>query len=591
MGLGSRVLRKGELVAVLGEIYQNRETGTLVLQRDEVSKFLYAQDGQLVFAASNATEDKFTEILVEKGKLTPEQLALALEKKEGRTIGRTLVEMGFLASSDLLDALVDQMRRIAFSTANWERGQAVFKTGVLPQNLARLPVTTPRFIIDTALAVEDRDWAATNLGQMEAPLRFSTAEREVARALPLGSMESRLVDAVDGKRNGRQICDMTGQDPFDVARFYIGLLHLGVLHLEQNYEPAPSSSRSRASIDLEFLQKSKDEDAAPAPVPLDLTPAAPLPPAAPEPLAAEEPPPSGGLPFDFEPLAPKAEPAPPPAPKPGKGRVYQPKGTAAKRSMPEVPATTSPAREEPFSSWASSEPARSGRHGIGRWLAWGAAAVVVVGAGLAALWFFFLRPSEYVPMEPPPAVTRPAPELQEPSPSTSATEPPAEAPAPVPAETAPAPAPVPESAAPPVEKPAPKPSEVEPPPMTTAPAPAPQAASPAGEAEARDLLARGRYHEAARVFATVLADRRAAFTIDVEVACQDETITKGLAASGGSADFAVLPYNLKGRDCYRVIWGFYPDRDTAERALAAMPAFFRQNATPRVSTWAKTKPR
>jgi hypothetical protein len=98
-------------------------------------------------------------------------------------------------------------------------------------------------------------------------------------------------------------------------------------------------------------------------------------------------------------------------------------------------------------------------------------------------------------------------------------------------------------------------------------------------------LQAGRYAEAARAFSGALRGRTAAFTVDVEVACQPETIAKGLQAAGGDERFMVLPYDLKGRSCFRVIWGLYPDRTSAEAALAEIPAFFKQNASPRVAAW------
>jgi hypothetical protein len=82
-----------------------------------------------------------------------------------------------------------------------------------------------------------------------------------------------------------------------------------------------------------------------------------------------------------------------------------------------------------------------------------------------------------------------------------------------------------------------------------------------------------------------LRNETSPFTIDVEVACQPETLVKGLTAAGGDPRFMVLPYDLKGRDCYRVIWGLYPDRSSAETALASLPDFFKQHASPRVASW------
>ena len=585
MALGTRSLKRGELVIILGEIYRNRETGTLVLQRDDISKFLYAQEGLLIFAASNAVEDKFTEILVQKGKLSADHLAIAMEKKEGRTIGRTLVEMGFLASNDLLEALIDQMRKIAVSTANWVAGRAVFKTGVLPQNLARLPVSTPRFIIDTALSVEDREWAAAALGQLEEPLTISQAEKDVLAGLSLSAQELQLVEHLNGRRNAREICESAGVDLFTGARFLIGLSQLGLVHLKQLMAPTPPSRHAREKVGLDFL----DDAAAEEP---PLLPKQPDSGAAQAPEALQGGP--GGLPFEpsdapAEQAIPDLDKRPPgepepvrtdPATKPARGSLFP------DLIFPEDDKDEE-ARKTPGAPSGEEEEGRGGR--FKRWVAiLGVAAVVVACAGVAA-WYFFLRETPYVPMEPArPAhghmaakgneaaaqpSQRPAVQLGSPTQGGTATvATPSATPSP------------PEIPSPSLAKPSSSAAGAQPAAKPRVTAPPSTAAAGDKEREARSLLQQGRYKEAALAFQAALKNRGARFAVDIEVACQPETIQKGIAAAGGDPRYIILPYNLHGRACFRVVWGLYKDRAAAEQALKTMPDFFLQNASPSVAT-------
>jgi septal ring-binding cell division protein DamX len=137
------------------------------------------------------------------------------------------------------------------------------------------------------------------------------------------------------------------------------------------------------------------------------------------------------------------------------------------------------------------------------------------------------------------------------------------------------------------------PPSLEPPPKPT-PAPAPTSASPGKRIpleapEARSLLAEGKYHEAAGAFAYVARGAKAAYTVNIEVACQTDTVQKGFTAAAGDEAFFVLPYDLRGRSCFVVLWGLYPDRPSAEAALAALPAFFKEAAQPRVVSWESIK--
>ncbi len=575
MALGTRSLKKGELVVILGEIYRNRETGTLVLQRDDVSKFLYAQDGQLIFAASNAAEDKFTEILVQKGKLTADQLAIAMEKKEGRTIGRTLVEMGFLASSDLLEALIDQMRKVAVSTANWAAGRAVFKAGVLPQNLAKLPVSTPRFIIDTALAVEDREWAASALGQLEAPLTISQAEKDVLSAVTLTKQESGLVEHVDGQKNAREICETTAVDLFTGARFLIGLSQLGLVHLKQVMAPTPPSRHAREKVEIGFL----DEAAPPEPPEL---PNREAPPAAGGDASGTDP---GGLPFeagtgDGASLTSSGEP-PAGGPEPDRG------GARTKPASGSLfPDLIFPDEDKKGATGDSGDMAEDGdetapKDGSRRWIFILAAAVVVAACAGAAVWYFFLRETPYVPMEASrPAHTKMAEKV--PSEKTPEAQPKAEASPEATGETAGARAAAPPAAGPTGTTPAARTAPAPTPRRSSPPSAPPAAGNPADQG--RTLLAQGRYKEAALAFQSAVRASSDRFAIDVEVACQPETIQKDFAESGGDHRYMILPYDLHGRACFRVIWGLYGTRAEAEQALKTMPPFFLQNASPRVAS-------
>ena len=70
--------------------------------------------------------------------------------------------------------------------------------------------------------------------------------------------------------------------------------------------------------------------------------------------------------------------------------------------------------------------------------------------------------------------------------------------------------------------------------------------------------------------------------IQALVACSPETVHKAVQNVPGD-DLFILPVNYKGRDCYRICWGVYPDRATAEAAARGFPAYFRENRiSPRI---------
>ncbi len=600
---GARSLRVGELLSILGDVYKDHETGTLVFQSGPVAKYLYVEEGQIIFAASNAPEDKFTHILVEQGKLSNDQLTMAQEKKGDRTIGKTLVDLGFLASTDLLDALVKQVYRVADSVLHWSEGSATFKPNVLPAGVAKLPISSPRFILDIAQGVRDKSWVGQVFSGMETVLRMSQVERETASALALTQPERQLLGALDGAKSIREICEQSGQDLFSGAKFFLGLSFLGFVHPKDII--SPQGQAVSKPVDLSFLDEMLPSPEEPAPV---SAPAFQAQAPAPPPAAKEEVVP-----------APKQAPAQVAAPTPTSVPAQVQK--AAPKPAPKAKAQQELFGEKLISEVAPKAPASEARplfegfvsrkksSGVAKKVIYGLAALVIIAGGaVAGWWYFMVRGKEPAPAAP--KAVRPAP--QAPALPNGVTSP-----APAPAISTPAPAPpqtgavrpeapktVPQAAPGPsaplpaparTEVPAPKqeapkqgaPKEAAPKPPAEASHANPPSGAPSGGAQR--LMDDGRYQEAAAAFDAQAKSERAAYTINIEVACQPETIAKGLQAAGGDRSFFILPYDLHGRSCFVVLWGRYPNRAAAEAALAALPEFFKRDSSPRIVSWASIR--
>ena len=209
------------------------------------------------------------------------------------------------------------------------------------------------------------------------------------------------------------------------------------------------------------------------------------------------------------------------------------------------------------------------------------ATVVVVGL---ATGYYLLRPSPDADPEPTstppeaaptPALSAPVTVAAAPAPAVSPTAAPTVAPtAPAAGTTA---TPPPATTATPTPEP---PPDATPTPAPPAP-PAPQAGAPAGDALA--LLRQGSFDESASAFASSLASAAPdSYSIQVLAACSPDTIRKA-AQNVTEDDIFILPVTLNGRACYRVGWGVYDSRASAEAGANDLPAYFRQpGITPRI---------
>jgi len=138
-------------------------------------------------------------------------------------------------------------------------------------------------------------------------------------------------------------------------------------------------------------------------------------------------------------------------------------------------------------------------------------------------------------------------------------------------------------ATPPPVAPTPTPVPATPPP-TPPPTPAPQAAATGAPGDAAAQMRGGQLSEAAQSFAASLGPTAAGrFSVQALVACASETVQKAVA-NVSSEELFILPVNLDGRSCYRVCYGVYDSKESAEAATRELPEYFRQSGVrPRVT--------
>lgn len=585
---GVRTLKYGEIINVIGEIFREGETGTLLLQNEPAAKYLYFQGGQIIFAASNAPEDKFTQILLEEGKLKEEQLDMAMQKKGGKTIAKTLTELGFISSQDLLSSLISQVYRVAGSVIHWNEGAASFKPDVLPQGVARLPLSTQRLILDLSMSAENRQWALQIVGGMDKVISINKAEMDVAIGLPLSAEEEKVVRACDGKKTIEEVSGATGTDPFRALKLLIGLHVLGLAHPKRLIESVAGQVSPQASpaedkhLDLSFLEQAlpdRQEQAAPFEL-------AALPQAEPQPETrpAEEPRPEFKVEkIEEKPFEPAKEVVQPP--------LFQPTFLPAEeRRLGEIKEPDEPRVILPP---PNPLPKRTPKH-LKFFI--GLAATVVILTACAAAYFMFFEGNEAdnIPPPPPPKAVPKTPAAKPQAPAAAIQNTKKEEPKPETLSGA--------AAAPPAAVPSPSPAKVETLPVHTIPPPEQKkaettkpAAPPAKEPEKPAVkeepasgdpsasMRAGDYPAAASGFRKVYSSKKGGYTIALMIACEKETIEKSYAGAGQSPDFIIFPHNFKGRGCYRVIWGYYQTKGEAEAAFSKLPELFKSSGAKIVS--------
>ncbi|HJU82570.1 MAG TPA: DUF4388 domain-containing protein [Holophagaceae bacterium] len=563
---------------------------------------IYLEKGQVIFAQSTHPLDKLTTLLVERGKLTQAQLDYALQNlKPGVSIGRNLIEMGFITQRDLLEVARAQVERVVWGAMGTPDDSPVFEPREMDASIVRLPLDTPFLLLMGALHITDRERLLQVLGPLEQ--RPDLGGRSLPEmALPQDL--ARVPALLDGQSSLLDLAREAGAEPMRLGAFALFLREMGLIQLKMGLAPSPPAPSMALALEPLFLDTfaHPEPPTRPAPEP----PLLALEPFTQEPIALEsaalEPEALPSIALEVETPAPPAPPPPPaptfhpepiPAPSPLVAAIeaaqrptvnldHLSKALDSTGELPEVldagaelPSPTETLRSpvpvarirhaqaagsvrmppvaHPYEAFPDDSEAPKRRSWV--WI------LLLILLGVGAWGGFRWNQAQNRP---------PAPKA------------PTKAPAPIPAhvDTPKAPsAPVPGTPQPGSPKAeAPKPEPPKPESKASVPAPLP-VSGPLSAANRLRTLQSGNWSKAleeGKAHRSALP--RTHWTLRLEIACQTETLARAVSLfNGRQADLFLLPISLRnGQSCTQVYLGDYASEGEAKQAIEGLPAPFRE---------------
>lgn len=223
---------------LLHSICGRQQTGVLHLIRHAIIKSIYIDRGRIVFASSTDRDDRLGELLLRRGLLRVQELDNALACLSGqKRLGTILVEMGYLKPEALVQAIVDQVREIAFSLFLWTDGDYRFEVGDLPtREVITLQLGTQEVILEGIHRI-DRWWRVLPaLGSLEAVFRVRVRHAEVLKQVRLTQGQARIVDLLQKPTRIRDLCGLGILPDFETCQTLWAFRVIGIV--EPTDEPA-----------------------------------------------------------------------------------------------------------------------------------------------------------------------------------------------------------------------------------------------------------------------------------------------------------------------------------------------------------------
>jgi len=598
-------IRSVDLLAAFATLWRRRSSGVLRFSRaGETVRFDVAEGDVTRVTASDPGFDTI-QVLVRAGKLD----AATLEGRRfpsGKDRALAAREMGLLTDRDWRWGERIRDVEILAYLVGWLDGTYEFDAAARPE-ATESRIGIHRLILELFLRSRDRAFVHHALPAVDVPLQRSADFEEKFATLGLTPDALAVAAAIDGRATAAEISRKTPPDPFSVDKLLAALATLGLLHPEYAAEPAPETT----TVAPEEAEEEEEEELPPPPPP-------PPPAAPPAPAAAETRPEPEDIDIRIEPLdlpiAAPVEPSEPEpalvawdssAPEPMDQRLDVAGGEIEPTSRRSVPAAVwlllllaiavgalllSRARErgEPAAQpAAATEPVLT-------------ATVPLVEPTLSAPGGTGF-PAAVVPTEPasrPSAAPAPTLEPRTPAPPTEVppTPVPTPPPTPVPTSVPPTPVPtripptpvpthVPPTAIPPTRVPptrvpptAVPPTRIPPTRIPTAPIPTARPVTAVAVPPAAGASAGGRTREewlalAQRDQRRLASQPGAQYTVQLELVCELDSLAEAWRFDR-RGEMWLAAAEHRGRTCFRVFWGRYPDLESARRGRESIPRFF-----------------
>ena len=221
--------------------------GALRFHSGSATRVVYFRRGDIASAASNAEDDRLHNILIHEGRLSEPQVQMARSRlRPGATLGKTLIELGFLTPSELLSGARRQVRQILAACFTLTEGVYQVSAGPLGPEVTNLGLPVRRLIFDALMESGERRTIVGEMGSMESVYGPTAALGEALPALRLDPAAEEVARRLDGHATLREISGRTHLDDFTVSKIVLALEIMGLAEAisRPGEEARPAAARA-----------------------------------------------------------------------------------------------------------------------------------------------------------------------------------------------------------------------------------------------------------------------------------------------------------------------------------------------------------
>jgi len=227
------------LASLLQLLSHEKKTGVLQLSDGDNIVKIFVKDGVIVYASSSQREFRLGHLVRIKGIVPAEKVqeCLLLAKKKGQSLGKILVEKGYISKQNLKELLQQQAKEILNSVFLWKTGEFEYKDAPLSvEGKLVTQMNTLEIILESSRLTDE--WSVITKQINDGNLIFKPSRKsQDLDEVKLDKKEWRVLSLMDGIRPVKQVVKDSGLGEFVTYKTIYTLLFSGFIEkTEAGYE-------------------------------------------------------------------------------------------------------------------------------------------------------------------------------------------------------------------------------------------------------------------------------------------------------------------------------------------------------------------
>ncbi|MBF0378342.1 MAG: DUF4388 domain-containing protein [Desulfamplus sp.] len=233
------------LTSILQLLCNDQKTGLLRVTSGDNECKVFFEEGTIVYASGSQKESRLGYILRQDGIISAEQLQKCLElgREQKVSLGKILVDKGYVTMSTLKKYNTKQVEEILYSLLLWKKGKFEYKD--IKLNLEGMVITQlnpMKLILEASRRIDELSVLNTVITSESLVFKISGHVQNKEDEIRLNANEWRILSLIDGNRTIRQIVSQSGYDDFAVYKIIFSLNSYGLIEKKEEIQLSDSGA-------------------------------------------------------------------------------------------------------------------------------------------------------------------------------------------------------------------------------------------------------------------------------------------------------------------------------------------------------------